>query len=108
MPAARTAGSMVGLAIVVDAAGAARDNNAPGVAQIFKRRLTRKYFRGDAQFADFASDEVTILTARVKYCDLRGRNYFFILSTMILWALVQQSLRLRHARSRQLPLQGPS
>jgi hypothetical protein len=76
-----------GAGIVVDTAGATRDDNATSVAQLFKRRLARKHFRGDAQFSDFASNEVTILTARVKYCDLRGRNYFFILSTIIFRAL---------------------
>jgi hypothetical protein len=73
--------------IVIDAAGSARYDDTPCVTQFFKRCLARKHFRGDAQLSDFASDEVTILTARVKYCDLTGRNYFFILSTMIFRAV---------------------
>jgi hypothetical protein len=73
-----------GAGTVVNAVGPARNDNSPGGPQIFQGSLTREYFGGDTNFPNLASDEMTVLTARVEYRDLRGRDYFFILSTTIL------------------------
>lgn len=70
--------------VVVNAAGAARDDNASRGPQRFKGCFAGKYFRRYAEIAYLAGDKVAVLAAGVQYCDLCVRSYFCILSTTIL------------------------
>jgi hypothetical protein len=58
--------------IVIDAGRTARDDDAAGMAQLLNGGFARKDFRGNAEFSNFPGDQMTILTAGIEYCDLRG------------------------------------
>ena len=83
-----------GAGLVVNAAGSAGDDDATRMAQLIQRRFAWKNFGRNAEFSNFASDQVAILTARVEYCDLRWGDYFFILSTTILRVLFRSACAL--------------
>ena len=69
-PLSKMAGSTVGAAGVVDAAGAAGDDEAFAAGDLTGRSLTGKDLGVDAQFPDFAGNQVAVLTAGIEYRDL--------------------------------------
>lgn len=66
------------------------------MADFLKRYIARKNLGRNPEFPDFARNEVAVLTACIKDSDLcvvrnQIENYFRILSTMILCALVRSA-----------------
>ena len=57
--------------IVINAMRPARDDHASEGPQFIDRYVARKYFRRNSEFPYLASNQVAVLTAGVKYSDLR-------------------------------------
>jgi len=74
-----------------------RDNDAGNTPQLFQSNVAREHFRRNSEFPYLARDQVTVLTAGIKYgdlCVMRRRqieSYFRILSTMIFFALLKSA-----------------
>ena len=68
-----------GAGFVVNAAGAARDDDSLRQSETLQWSFAWKYFRGYAQVADLAGDVVTVLAPCIEDGDLGGRVYFCIL-----------------------------
>jgi hypothetical protein len=82
--------------IVVDAMRSAGDNDSRRVADFLQRYVARENIGRNPEFPDFARDEVAVLTACIEDSDLcvvrrQIENYFRILSTMILCALLRSA-----------------
>src|SRR5690349_4825352 len=61
----------IGASRLVDAAWAARDNQAAPACQTLNRRFTGLYVGKHAQFSHFSCDEMRVLSACIKDRDLR-------------------------------------